>query len=123
MRLSRAFVTDAAVPGEQDGQSVSLVIVYHVPTHHLLWCVGSSLPCLIAHSPTTMLSPKPGLLPHQARQRWWLYDRWCESSRGKPQHPADLSLNIADMAEAAQLLLGSHDFSTFMDTKRPAGES
>jgi hypothetical protein len=58
----------------------------------------------------------------QTRQRWWIYDRWCERSRGKPQQPSDLLLDVDAMQQAAQQLLGLHDFSTFMDTKKPAGE-
>lgn len=54
---------------------------------------------------------------------WWVYDRWCERSRGKPQHPKDLQLDVAAMQEAASHLLGSHDFSTFQDTRRPSGET
>lgn len=59
--------------------------------------------------------------PMQANQVWWVYDRWCERSRGKPQHPKDLQLDVAAMQEAASHLLGSHDFSTFQDTRRPSG--
>eukprot|EP00879_Flechtneria_rotunda_P027255 GHRR01029181.1.p2 GENE.GHRR01029181.1~~GHRR01029181.1.p2 ORF type:complete len:206 (+),score=87.95 GHRR01029181.1:964-1581(+) len=50
-----------------------------------------------------------------------MHDRWCEGSRGKPQSPADLHLEVDAMQEAAEHLLGLHDFSTFMDNKRPAG--
>ncbi|WIA08941.1 hypothetical protein OEZ85_008358 [Tetradesmus obliquus] len=59
--------------------------------------------------------------PLQMRQRWWIHDRWCERSRGKPQQPSDLLLDVAAMQQAAQQLLGLHDFSSFMDTKKPAG--
>jgi tRNA U38,U39,U40 pseudouridine synthase TruA len=57
----------------------------------------------------------------QTRQRWWIYDRWCERSRGKPQQPSDLLLDVEAMQQAAQQLLGLHDFTTFMDNKKPAG--
>jgi len=86
---------------------------------HPLWCAAAAADLSFF---TVLATRSPGGLFHQARQRWWLHDRWCESSRGKPQHPADLALNIAEMDSAAQLLLGSHDFSTFMDNKRPAGD-
>eukprot|EP00878_Enallax_costatus_P034684 GHUV01038477.1.p1 GENE.GHUV01038477.1~~GHUV01038477.1.p1 ORF type:complete len:341 (+),score=98.26 GHUV01038477.1:636-1658(+) len=59
--------------------------------------------------------------PLQSRQRWWLYGRWCERSRGKPQSAGDLVLDVAAMQEAVQHILGVHDFTTFMDNKRPAG--
>lgn len=58
---------------------------------------------------------------HQARQVWWVYDRWCMGSRGEPQAPADLALNVAAMQEAATYLLGTHDFTSFQDVKRPSG--
>lgn len=50
-----------------------------------------------------------------------MYDRWCERTRGKPQQPLDLQLDVAAMQEAAQHLLGLHDFTTFMDKKKPSG--
>ncbi|KAG2429559.1 hypothetical protein HXX76_010794 [Chlamydomonas incerta] len=59
--------------------------------------------------------------PLQAKYRWWVYDRWCERSRGKPSKLSDIRLDVGAMAEAGQLLLGRHDFSAFMDAKRPAG--
>jgi tRNA U38,U39,U40 pseudouridine synthase TruA len=59
--------------------------------------------------------------PAQANQVWWVYDRWCERSRGKPQHPRDLQLDVGAMQEAASHLLGCHDFTTFQDTRRPSG--
>jgi len=45
-------------------------------------------------------APHPG----DAKARWWVYDRWCEQSRGKPQKVADVALNVEAMQEAAQLL-------------------
>lgn len=57
----------------------------------------------------------------QAKQRWWVHDRWCERSRGKPSHWSDLALDVGAMQEAAQLLVGTHDYSAFMDVRRPAG--
>ncbi|PNW79181.1 hypothetical protein CHLRE_09g405150v5 [Chlamydomonas reinhardtii] len=59
--------------------------------------------------------------PMQAKYRWWVYDRWCERSRGKPSKLSDIRLDVGAMCEAGQLLLGRHDFSAFMDAKRPAG--
>lgn len=59
----------------------------------------------------------------QAKQVWWVYDRWCERSRGKPQHPKDLQLDVAAMQEAAGYLVGMHDFSTFQDSRRPSGKA
>ncbi|KXZ49697.1 hypothetical protein GPECTOR_20g554 [Gonium pectorale] len=56
-----------------------------------------------------------------SRYAWWVYDRWCERSRGKPGRLSDVSLDVGAMAEAAEGLLGRHDFSAFMDSKRPAG--
>jgi hypothetical protein len=47
--------------------------------------------------------------------------RWCERSRGKPQRLADLRLDVGAMAEAAQQLVGTRDFSALMDKKKPAG--
>lgn len=62
--------------------------------------------------------------PAQDKQVWWVYDRWCERSRGKPQHPGDLRLDVAAMQEAASHLVGSmQDFSTFADTRRPSGDA
>jgi tRNA pseudouridine38-40 synthase len=52
-----------------------------------------------------------------------VYDRWCERSRGKPQHPRDLQLDVAAMQEAAGHLVGMHDFSTFQDSRRPSGNA
>ncbi|KAG2438287.1 hypothetical protein HYH02_010985 [Chlamydomonas schloesseri] len=59
--------------------------------------------------------------PLQAKYRWWVYDRWCERSRGKPSKLSDIRLDVGAMSEAGRLLLGRHDFSAFMDAKRPAG--
>jgi hypothetical protein len=42
--------------------------------------------------------------PIEARQRWWVYDRWCEQSRGKPSGLKDVQLDVAAMQEAAALL-------------------
>lgn len=81
-----------------------------MPTTHLAaWC----LTCCVA----------PCCNVQQANQVWWVYDRWCERSRGKPQHPQDLQLDVAAMQEAASHLLGSHDFSTFQDNRRPSGKA
>jgi hypothetical protein len=53
-----------------------------------------------------------------------VYNRWCDRSRGKPQHPSDLRLDVAAMQEAASHLVGSlQDFSTFADTRRPSGNA
>ncbi|GLC53532.1 hypothetical protein PLESTB_000759800 [Pleodorina starrii] len=59
--------------------------------------------------------------PTQAKYRWWVYDRWCERSRGKPGRLCDVELDVGRMSQAAELLLGRHDFTAFMDNKRPAG--
>ncbi|KAI8476479.1 MAG: pseudouridine synthase [Monoraphidium minutum] len=63
--------------------------------------------------------PSPGA----ARARWWVHDRWCEMSRGKPQGMRDIELDVGAMQEAAALLQASgiHDYSAFMDKKRPSG--
>lgn len=45
----------------------------------------------------------------QAKHRWWVYDRWCERSRGKPQRQSDVELDVGAMREAAALLLGRCD--------------
>lgn len=42
--------------------------------------------------------------PLHARQRWWVCDRWCDQSRGKPQRLSDIRLDVEAMREAAQLL-------------------
>ena len=42
--------------------------------------------------------------PAHARQRWWVYDRWCEQSRGKPRGLGDVRLDVGAMQEAAQVL-------------------
>ncbi|GBF90172.1 tRNA pseudouridine(38,39,40) synthase [Raphidocelis subcapitata] len=59
--------------------------------------------------------------PHEAKLRWWVYDRHSERSRGRPQRDAQLRLDVAAMREAAELLKGVHDYSTFADKKRPSG--
>ncbi|GIL87313.1 hypothetical protein Vretimale_1737 [Volvox reticuliferus] len=59
--------------------------------------------------------------PVQSKYRWWVYDRWCERSRGKPSRLSDVELDVGLMQQAADMLLGRHDFSAFMDNKRPAG--
>jgi len=59
--------------------------------------------------------------PLEANQRWWVYSRWCDQSRGKPQSPEQLLLDVPAMQEAAAMLLGTHDFSAFMDNRRPSG--
>ncbi|EFJ40260.1 tRNA pseudouridine synthase mitochondrial precursor, partial [Volvox carteri f. nagariensis] len=58
--------------------------------------------------------------PLQSKYRWWVYDRWCERSRGKPGKLSDVELDVGLMQQAADMLLGRHDFSAFMDNKRPA---
>jgi len=59
--------------------------------------------------------------PTRMKHAWWPYDRWCERSRGKPLSAGDMRLDVGAMREAAQALLGTHDFSAFMDARRPAG--
>ncbi|MEW5308600.1 MAG: hypothetical protein WDW38_000545 [Sanguina aurantia] len=59
--------------------------------------------------------------PTQAKHRWWVYERWCTQSRGKPNSFKDIALDIGAMREAAGLLVGEHDFTAFMDAKRASG--
>lgn len=59
--------------------------------------------------------------PMQSRYRWWLFDRYCTQSRGKPLTPQDLHLDVVAMREAAASLLGTHDFTALADTRRAAG--
>jgi hypothetical protein len=42
--------------------------------------------------------------PRDTRQRWWVHDRWCEQSRGKPRSLGDVKLDVDAMREAAQQL-------------------
>lgn len=58
----------------------------------------------------------------QSRYSWWIFDRYCFQSRGKPLSPADLHLNVDAMREAASMLLGLQDCSALMDVKRGQGE-
>lgn len=60
--------------------------------------------------------------PAEARSVWWVGQRWCERQRAPlPPSVQSLALDANAMAEAAGYLLGTHDFSAFMDTKRPSG--
>jgi hypothetical protein len=119
-QLRRRHLHQRQTSRDSFGTFFVIEITYAIPS--LGTCLVKSSEAFLSRLATYEPTPPLPSCPEQSKYRWWVYDRWCERSRGKPGRLSDVELDVGRMQQAAELLLGRHDFSAFMDNKRPAGQ-